>query len=357
MDLTSLSATARKSLILAVFGIITLIIIWIAFNFLMGALRNLRPAEVPIASETFGTLPEINFPSGLPSSGQFTYTLETVDGALPSLEPLLKVYQLKTQPSLFQSLDEGKKTAKTFGFDQEPTALSANLYQWTDPKQVGYTFTLDVVTGSYQLKLNPTARPDLMGGQLRLDKTQALANARQYFKNQRSLTPTFEKSEGEVKFLNISGSRLTEVTSADQANSYRVDLFPNRLEDKYPIFGPDLNSSIVNATFLAPIQGSRETPLEVNYQPFDMDTENTATYYIKSSLVAWEEFQVGKAVVLKGPKEGMISINNIYLGYFIESNSKYLKPVIIFEGSSSVNQTASDFVAVLPAITTENVAE
>ena len=101
-----------------------------------------------------------------------------------------------------------------------------------------------------------------------------------------------------------------------------------------------------------------ESLFEINYSQFEIDLETKATYNIKDTTSVWEELQAGQGIVVRAPKPNSpIAINNLTLGYFWDSTSKYLKPIYIFEGTTSVDQLTPDFVAVLPAIAVENKAE
>ncbi len=358
MDLTALSITARKAIVLLALGIIAFIVIRIVVGVVVNFVKSLNPPSPPAATKIFGTLAPIKFDQPVTPSSKFTYTLETIDSQLPTLPSILEVYTTRQSPSLFQSVNQGKIRAKGFGFSAEPAQVSANIYQWQDPTQVGYTFTMDVVSGDFRLILDPTQRGELLTNRLNFDSTEAINRARTYLKNTQSFSPSFENGDSQLQFLNITPKGITKVNSAGQANSYRVDFFPSKINDKYPIMSQNPQSDLLNVTLLASSQFSREHVFELNYQQFEIDLDGSGTYDIKSAQLAWEELKNGSGIVVKNSKlGGSIAINSIYLGYFKESKTKYLKPVYVFEGTSSVDLINNDFTAILPAIAVENKAE
>lgn len=357
MDLTALSQTTRKAIILVGLGVIALIIIRIALVVVIALIRNLSPATPPVANQLFGTLPAVKFNQPTLSSSKFTYNLETVDSKLPNMPTLATVYQLRTPPTLFLSLDQAKKRAAEFGFNQEPTAQSANIYQWVDTDLPGYTFTLDVISGDFHLKSDPTKSTFLNDNKLTIDSNEAVSQARSYLKNHSSLTPLFEKGTTGVKFLNITTSQTSEVGSPAAANAFRVDIYPASIDDKFTVLNQTPMTGIISLTMLHNKDGVAQ-PFEINYKQLEIDTDTKGTYNIITSNQAWDGLNNGQAVVIKSSTtSGQIAISNISLGYFVEEKSKFLKPVYVFEGTSSPDKTETDFTAVLPAIGTPNKSQ
>jgi hypothetical protein len=357
MDLTSLSLSFRKAIVYVFVGLVALIILYIVFRLLLGFISNLRPEAPPEANRLFGTLTPIKFENPYTDSSKFTYSLETVDSQLPVSPVLFNVYQLKQPTTLFQGLEQAKRRANEFKFEEEPTSLSSSLYQFKDSDRAGYTFSLDVVSGNFRLILDPSSRPDLLTGRLNFDSNEAISKARNYLSGKNALPAAFTQGEARVQFLNITPRQTTSVTSPDQANAYRVDFYPASLDNTYRILSQRPDTSILNITLLA--NGKTDDGVyEINYQQFEIDAENVGTYNIKDTSDAWAQLQSGQGVVLRVPKlNSQIAINAITFGYFLEQNSKHLKPIYIFEGTSSVDQITPDFLAVLPAIAVENEAE
>lgn len=354
MDLTALSQTTRKAIILIGLGIIALIIIRIAFTVVVAIIHNITPQAPPTANQIFGSLPAIKFNQPTLSSSKFTFNLETVDSKPPKMPTVATVYQLRTPPTLFLSLDAAKKRAAQFGFNQEPTAQSSNIYQWIDSDLLGYTFTLDVVTGDFHLQSDSSQSTFLSGTKLKFDDTEAVNQARTYLKNHAALTPLFEKGETQVKFLSITKANTTEVSAPSSANAFRVDLFPVNIDEKYVVLNQTPTIGIISITMINEMDGGLQ-PFEINYKQLEIDTESKGTYNIIPSDTAWSELNSGEGTVIKSPTgSGQISISNISLGYFVEEKSKYLKPVYIFEGVSGPDKNETDFTAVLPAIASQN---
>lgn len=352
MNLTSLSTTVRKSIIIAIVAVIAFIIIRILFGLTLDYIRSLTPPPPPVANQLFGALATIQFSQPLIKSSNFNYSLETIDAKLPPSPVLMNVYQNLQAIPLFLGLDEAKKTARVFGFREEPLPVTDSRYQWADSENSGYTFVLDIVSGSFNLKLDPSKRPGLLTSRVRYDQSQAIERAKAYLRSHNSLNANFENGRQEVHFLNITPGKTTEASSADQANAFKVDLFPEDIDNKYPIITRDPDASPLNITLLA--AGDRsEVPYEINSRQFSLETEKVGTYPIKDSATAWEELKGGAGVVVRAPSnQNQIAIHEISFGYYLEENLRYLKPVYIFVGNSSVNQITPDFLGVVPAIAT-----
>lgn len=335
-------------------GIIALIIIRIAFTISMAVIHNLTPATPPTANQLFGSLAPIKFTQPTLSTSKFSYGLETVDSKPPKMPNLAIVYQLRTPPTLFLSLDAAKKRASEFGFNQEPTAQSANIYQWVDTDLPGYSFTLDVVSGDFHLKSDSAQSIFLSNNKLTIDSNEAVNQARSYLKSHAALTTLFEKGTAQVKFINITPAQLVEVGSPAAANAFRVDLYPASIADKFVVLNQTPLSGLISITLLNNKDGGLQ-PFEISYKQLEIDTDSKGTYNIISADQAWQELNNGQGIVIKSTtSNGPIGISNISLGYFVEEKSKYLKPIYIFEGTSSPNKNEADFTAVLPAVASPN---
>lgn len=349
MNLSALSEATRKAVIIIIVGIIAIILLRIGYILVAGLVTSLLPAKPTPPNNLFGTLHPIKFPTTLSSSKNYIFSLETVDAKLPTNPNLMKVYKVNQTPALFMSLTTAKQNAQNFGFRTEPTSLGDNKYQFKDINRPGYVLTSDIITGNTSLKIDPNFNPNLLANRLTIDTTAAQKYSWQFLTTHQLVPSVFAKGTAMVKFLKISAKNSIEVASADQANGYRVDIFPPNLDTDYQILTPNPDFSPLNVTFLAGQTGN--DVYELNTFNFDLDTTKVGTYQIISVQTAWDNLNSGKATILHSPTSGkQINIQNITLGYFLEDNATYLKPVYIFSGTSSVDLLSPDFIAVLPAV-------
>lgn len=354
MDLTALSQATRKIIIFLAIGIVVWIITLLVFNLALRVIKNLTPEQAPTADQLFGNLEKTKFKQPVISSSQFTYALETIDSKPPTMPALEYVYKLVKPSARFLSLEQAKNQARDLGFTEEPQMQSNETYAWTDNDLPGYKLTINIINGNISLRSDPTKLAAQFSPSLHIDSNEAVTKVRNYLNNRIRIPPLLEKGETKVQFLNVSASQTRVVNSADQANNFRVDLFPGKINDEYVILNQTPQESVLNVTLFTNKEGA-DRPLEINYQPFLLDTNDKATYNIKNSDQAWRELLSGQGVVIKTPlPNGNIAIKAITLGYFLEESSEYLKPVYIFEGITSPDKTETDFVAVLPAIASPN---
>lgn len=357
MDLTALSQAARKLIIFLAIGIVVWIIVLLVFNLTLRIIKNLTPAKPPAADQLFGSLKEIKFKQPTLSSAKFSYTLETVDSKPPTMPTIENVYRLLTPTAHFLSLDQAKNQAKVFGFNEEPQAVSKQLYQWVDTDLPGYTLTMDIIKGDVHLRADTAKIASQLSSSLHIDSTEAVSHARNYLKNRLPIPTLFDNGDTKVQFLNVTSTQIKRVSSADQANSFRVDIYPGKLADNSVILTQTPEESMLNVTLFTGKEGG-DFPLEINYQQFVVDTDSKATYDIKTSASAWQELLNGKGIVIKTPTQsGGIAIQSITLGYFFEEGSAYLQPIYIFEGVSSADTANTDFTAILPAIASPNKSQ
>ena len=129
------------------------------------------------------------------------------------------------------------------------------------------------------------------------------------------------------------GGLITQATSFSKANVIRVDFFQKDIH-RIPMFYPHPPESTMNA-FIASDALNKEI-VQAHFFHQEIIDDLSVTYPIKTSTQAFEELKNGNAYIASyfGTEEKM-SINNVYIGYYApDTESKYVLPIIVFEGNN-----------------------
>lgn len=345
MTLTQIAILTKQTITLtiiaAVVGIISFIgyKIWYAYY-----LANLPPVEEK-PDLKFGALPPLDFPKGLVSSSNFSYSIDTSTGNLPKVgvdsgfEKIIKVYFVTKTFATLLSAERSQDLAEKFGILNPPQILSETNYLFGDDKK---SLNINLDTGNFLYKNDST--PSAQAG---LDYDTKLVN--DFTRNLQTLGVFREDLRGRNKviLLRQDGNRLIPTQLKSEAPAAQISLWSQAL-DKREIFTPEFDTSLVNAIVYKSADDLKNyLSLQFTYYPIDATT--FATYPIKTTEVAFEDLKGGKGVVVIEPQKPQVSITSIYLGYFLSENySPYLQPIFIFEGPQ--------FIAYVSAISSEFIS-
>ena len=171
----------------------------------------------------------------------------------------------------------------------------------------------------------------------------------------------------EVTFARIQKGMLERVESISQAQLVRVDFGKVIDVDNqvYQVYGPRPKEGLVQVYVIGVYRDPNEQFPLINYQNWEIKTDEGSTYPILSSTEAWQKLGgEGAAVVYFKPQEAdlyrdysppkveKVRIQEIYLAYFeSQSPQKHLLPIFVFEGLAEVpNQKLWEVVVYLPAV-------
>lgn len=313
------------------FGVIFLI-------FLLLAVKNkFFPAPPPPPQVSFGKLPQPDFVQNL-TGKSFSYNLDTISGNFPSFPTQVKVYKMaQDQPDLL-ALSKAQSIVQNVGFNNSPTKISDNVYQW---KNGGKTLTMNIIDSSFNLSTNFLSDPNrpIFGS----DSETAIKTAQNFIESM-GLTPQdIDPTQTTSSLFSIKNFSLVPATSLSSAQIIGANFFQKPI-DNLPTFYTRFSASPIN--FLVGQTGSDVQVVEANF--FHQQISNTSsTYPIKSASVAFEDLKKGKAYMAVSQSGQDISIKKISLGYYIsERKQGYLLPIVVFEGDNG-------FAAYVPAITDE----
>lgn len=343
--LTQISITTRKVVRYTVFGIVALIIGRIVLGGAIKLYRYFFPAPPPPPTVAFGKLPSIPFLQGESSEG-LTYTLETPDGALPTLSTQSKVYLIqKPSPSLL-SLDNAVEKATGLGFLEEPEEMSQTLYRFEHRRALSI-LQYDIATNTFSISYDLAEDPSPIE-RIPSPAEVAAATVRSYLSSA-DLLPEDLTGSTTHTFLKIEGENLVAALGQSDADLVKINLFRKSYDDLPSVTARGDES---NVWFL--ISGAREREKQVvaaEFYYFPVDEEQMATYPIKTAEAVWEELINGQAYIAKKGDSSNIVIRRIYIANYDPGlPTDFFQPVIVFEGDDG-------FIAYIPAVTSDYYGE
>ncbi|MBM3209034.1 hypothetical protein FJZ40_01970 [Candidatus Shapirobacteria bacterium] len=324
----------RTIIKLSAIGLVLFFVIKFSINLGIAYWKQKNPPPPPAPEIRFGNLPKIAFPAPsdkLPAS--LTYSLETIEGILPNLPTLGKVYFVpQPGPSLLAS-DRAKQKAGNLGFSGEPVLLTQTKYRFTSRAEPVATFELDIISGNFKLSYPYLSDPTLLQNPNVPQLSQAIAEARSYLAAAGALTDEIRDGRGEANYLKLDGQNLVPALSFSEAQFTSVNLFRKDL-DTWPILSPNPKKSLIHFLFSGSGEQRRRI-VEANFTYGPIDRQISSTYPLKTSAQAWQEIQAGQGFVanLGQNENGKITIRKAYLAYFdSEEPQKFLQPIFVFEG-------------------------
>lgn len=320
MTLTQTAILVKQAVVISTIALILGIISFAGYRiWYTRYLASLPPVEEKPDTK-FGLLPQLEFPKSNVSSSNFSYSLDTVTGGLPKVDTdpafakIIKVYFVTQTFATFLSPDKSTGLAEKFGINNPPDILSETKYQFKDKDK---NLSIDLDNGNF------------------IYTNEATISAKANLDDENKLTSDFKQILSDLGALKDDLKNGTTKVIPLKAASAQISLWPAAI-DKKPIFTPDLNRSLVNATVVGGADNLNNY-LSLNFTYYPIDTTTFATYPVKTAEVAFNDLKSGKGVVIVAPDKPQVSITSVYLGYYLpEKYSPYLQPIYIFEGPNFV---------------------
>lgn len=322
-----------------IFGIIMIIYIVVQiFTFFANSSKNNQPTA------TFGKLTKIDFPKGIDNN--FTYSLDTISGALPSIPSQTTIYKMvKGEPDLLAVNNTGDKVA-ALGFKNGPTQISDTLYKWTSQDSLPRSITVNVYIPQFTLASDYTTDKQVIAAVSLPDQTEASTKAKDFLGTLGFLPDNIDDSATKIKYLRIQNGTLVEASSLSTAQLVSVYFFQKK--NNVPFAYPSGDLSTLNLTF----GSSNREPIIVDARFFAQTVSgNSGTYPLITISEAYDRLKSGKGYVASyNSSDKNVYIKKAYLAYFIEGKEQdYLEPVVVFEGNNN-------FMAYIPALRDEWVS-
>ncbi len=377
-DTAEFSKKGGLTIVLSFILILLLVFFFKIGNFIQ---TILFPPKIAPPNEAYGKLPPINFPQST-VHGQFTYTINTIDGSLPQNFPdrLIVYPMIISQPNLL-NLDNAKSVMASWGFiDQAGNPLTeiplgGPIYEWNEPSGFQRKIIYNIINQNFTMTSNYLISLIVLNAQNLGDQNGAI-NTVQTFLNNANLFPTDvditltqnpppdKKYYTTPQLFSIINGELTPTTSLSSAQVIRVDLYQKEIDYsliagkdqnlthfqnfdmKMPILYPHPPFSTMNFLVASGQNEADVVSAIFNHQSINLQPNQQATYPIKTARQAYDELKNGKAYIAAyNGTSNQILINKVYLAYYIGNTQQdYLMPIIVFEGQNG-------FFAYVPAIT------
>ena len=332
--LTETAYYTRRGFLLGAIVIIGLIVLKISLTITGNIWRKFNPPSPPPPTVAFGKLPKLVFPANSSAAGKkLSYTLEAIQGGLPKLATVSKVYFMPKESANLLALDRAKEKAQKMGFRSSAVKVTETIYRWNNQLIPPTTLDIDINTGGFHLKYPYETDQSLLTAKSLPTNQQAAQEAKSFLINNGLLTDDLATGSAEFDYLRFNPPTLTPAISLSEADLIRVNLFRANLDD-LKIFPPNPRESSVFLLF----SGSREMGkriIEIDYNYFPIERQTFATYPLKPIAVAWQEVQDGKSYLanLGQNEQGQITIRQVYLAYYDSKDPQnFLQPIYVFEG-------------------------
>lgn len=296
------------------------------------------PAQVVIEelpNADFGNLPLPKFPDSKASSANFSYSIDTVDGNLPTFDKLLKVFIMPPTYASLLSGEKSQKLAEKLNLVPIPKILSDSDYSYTNTDS---TMLINLDNGNFFYDKIATPSGLISGIE---SPDEQITQFKDTLNQLGQLKNEIKTGTGKVIFLKNNEGIFEQVDTIQEANALQISVWPDDVDGKR-IYTPSSNVSLINAI----VTGSADdinNYVSLRYTFWPVDTETFATYPSKTAYEALDDLKSGKGVVLQEPANPRVSILNVYLGYYEgDEYSQYLQPIYVFEGPG--------FLAYVPAI-------
>lgn len=330
-------------------GILMVIGICAIFLYRLGVniYQKLYPPPPPKPDLTFGKLPPITFPQNA-TNAHFSYTINTIDGTLPTFPLLISVYPLQQYTPTLTSLQNIEMIINHTEFaGNNPQSLSDTIYSWSETNSPFKNIIIDIVNLDFTLTSQYFGDQDVLSARNLPDESGASAIAKGFFQSLQSYPTDIDETKTKTTLLAISNNTLIPATSLSTAQIIRVDFYQNA-RNNINIVYPHYPDSTISALVASGSNGPEV--IEAHYAGKTVIDAQGATYPIITAQEALQKLQDGQAYIANyaGQASGTQvpeSITDVSLGYYLSADKKqpYMQPVIVFTGNNG-------FVAYVSAV-------
>ena len=304
------------------------------------------PPKPPPPNHAFNKLPALQFPKQASSSGNLTFRLESIEGAVPKGPDTALVYLMPKQAANLLALTKTQDFATRLSLSSTPIQESKNIYRFEDEEAPLRRLRYDIVSSNFILRYLFEQDTGLFADRILPSSDAAIAEAKSLLQTYNLYVDDLAQGTSKITYLKLRGDTLIPTTSLSQSDAVRVDLFRKDIE-KIPVYTPYPDEGPVSIIFSGAKQ-SKKRILQFAYTFWPIDYETKGTYPIKPSSLAWQELQAGSGYIARYPTTGKTAIvRTAKIGYYDSFDPEtYLQPIYVFEGDF-------DFLGFVPAISPE----
>lgn len=347
MTLTELSYNLRRLLPFAIIFLLILFILFYLFKLFFLYLDFNRPKKI-LTNTVFGKIKKPVVQKEI--NGQFSYTLDTVEGEPVSASESAKVYLIPPGNTRFGYREKIYLMAKNLGFNT--TAVKHKLVgkeaSFADNKQ---QLTIDVTNYNFSYQYQMATNESFLMNTVVPERSEIENKAIDFLKNI-GRYPS-ELSQGKTNLIYLSYDAPTKtvsiVSQPSFANMIEVDFYRPDI-DIFPIVSPSYFNSQNYLVMVFQESGFKVVKAQVKF--FEKSDQEVGVYPIKSGTVAWEELKNGQGTIVSAPTDKTsIKIKKMFFAYFDpDIYQDYLQPVYVFLGENN-------FVGYVSAVTNEYLIE
>src|SRR5574341_83088 len=188
--------------ILAVIAYILLRIFWSVFIALWLAIF---PPKPPAPNHAFGRLPAVKFPEPQATpSGQFTFTLETIQGRVPPASESATVFFMPKSPANLLALTKTQDLARRLRLNPTPIAETKNIYRFEDADSIVRRLRYDIVSNNFILRYAFEQDPGVFSERNVPSSAGALAEAKSMLQVYELFVPELAGGRQTVTYLRLS---------------------------------------------------------------------------------------------------------------------------------------------------------
>lgn len=335
MTLTQAAILTKRSMIIFAVLVVVGLVSWLGYQYYYYAIYLPSiPPKVELPETKFGILPKPNLIEASASSSNYSYTLDTQTGELPTEFPnLIKVFFIPQNGTTLLASDRAKELAKKFNFNNGPELLSPTQYRFYDNS--GGSMVVDLNTSNFRYQHGIATESAQIPAETLPSKEQIITKFKDFLSDKGLLKDQLTQGRVEVAFDNSSNL---------DSNTALISMWQNDVE-KLPVITSNYNLGLVKGIVTKyPKEDEKYLILDYIYWPIDLAV--STTYPLKPVSAAFDDLQSGKASIVREPTKPRVSITDIFLAYVVSDQySPYLQPVYVFTGP--------EFTALVPAISSE----
>jgi hypothetical protein len=336
--LADVSSVSRKVIKWGLVSIVVLSFIPVLFRVIKKSIVIIKPAPPPAPTVKYGKLPKLAFPVDAGDWPEFT--LETIEGRLPSLPNMSKVFPVEINKSRLLSLQRITPKAMAMGFSNAPIEIDDQRYKFIHPKYPA-ELLINLVYGTVNYQYEWSKAEDVIQTKNVPAGTAAVGAAKGFWGQLVALPKDIVGGSSKIQYLAVKGNSLVNVESVYDANLVRVDLFRTDMDGARVVTPGGTTSPVF--VLISSITQDMKKVLLADYQYSNVFEEEFSTYPLRSIDQAWKDLQEKRAhiAIRTVPK---VIVRKASLGYYESASpQQFMQPVYIFEGDGG-------FMAYVPAV-------
>lgn len=341
-SLTEVSFHTRRIIKWGAVGLVVVMLMPLAWRIIKSIYLTLNPPPPPAPTVKYGKLPKLVFPQADPNYKP-TYRLETIEGGLPKLINVAKVYFVTINKSRILELERIKSRAAALGFAGEPEKINDQTYVFKRTDNPA-TLTVDIIYNSYKYVFDWRSDAKILDEKSLPNNEQAVSEAKTLWQNLGLLADDLVNGRTKITYWKLSGEDLIPAISLSEADFVRVDL-SRADKEGMRVVAAGGEVSPVNVIFSGTTdQGKRI--VEANYAYSRILDDNFSTYPLKSVDQAWQELQNSSGYIAKMAANNIV-VRKVGIAYYESGQpQEFLQPVYVFEGDGG-------FVGYVPAVSAD----